>query len=275
MAARFEAVGLVVRQRDVERALDVAQAGRDAAGIVGGAEAGLVRVGVVRVERIAHAHLEAVHRGRAVHDHVVPAHGVGGAEAQAQVGLRVAGVEGVDVGEVVRADGGLASELQRAPGVVGQPDGGLAAEQPAGLSALPVGGVEAAFQLEHGAQAVSEVFGAAQAPTRTGLDAVDHAEFATVVSIAFDFVVADAGVDDTIESYRRFCLSDACKSGDHCGCEQRLFHPGDSCRGVGKTKGTPRSASRLMVFPALIVGHRPRRARLSPCGEPAFPRARR
>ncbi|MNI58724.1 hypothetical protein D3C73_1138490 [compost metagenome] len=191
---------MVVRQRNVQRALHVAQAGGDAARVVGGAEARLVGVRVVRVERVTDPEFKAIHRRRAVHDHVVPAHGVGRAETQAQVGLGIAGVEGVDVGQVVRADRGLAAEVQLAPGVVGQADGGLATEQAARLAALAVGGVKAAFQLEDGAQPIAQIFGSAQAPAGAGLDTVDHAELATAVAVAFDFVVADTGVDDTVES---------------------------------------------------------------------------
>ncbi|CUI89408.1 Uncharacterised protein [Achromobacter kerstersii] len=192
-------VQLVVRQRNVQRALHIAQASGDAARVVGGAEARLISSRVVGVERVADAEFKSVHRRGAVHDHVVPAHGVGRAETQAQVGLGVAGVEGIDVGQVVRADRGLAAEVQLAPGVVGQADGGLAAEQAARLSALAVGGVEPAFQLEDGAQAVAQIFGTTHAPAGAGLDAVDHAELATTVAIALDLVVAEAGVDDTIE----------------------------------------------------------------------------
>src|SRR5690606_39373926 len=110
-------------------------------------------------------------------------------------------------------------ELQGAPAVAGQADGGLAAEQTAVLGAVAIAGIKAAFQLEYGAQTIAQVFGTTQTPARTGLDAVDHAYATATVTIAFDFVVADAGVDDTIESDRRLSLSGACETSQQCSGE--------------------------------------------------------
>ncbi|KAG1530056.1 hypothetical protein G6F50_017574 [Rhizopus delemar] len=61
-------------------------------------------------------------------------------------------------------------------------DGGLAAEQAAALARLAVGRVEAAFQREHGAQAVAQVFRAAQAEAGSVLDAVVHADPGLVIT---------------------------------------------------------------------------------------------
>ncbi|KAG0933558.1 hypothetical protein G6F31_016290 [Rhizopus arrhizus] len=99
-------VQLVIRQRDVHRAVDVAQAGRDGAGVVGGLEAGLRGGGVSRVERVADAELEAAERRGLIHDHVVVAVRVGGAQSHADVSLTEASAERVDRAEVLRRDVG-------------------------------------------------------------------------------------------------------------------------------------------------------------------------
>src|SRR5690606_6356320 len=210
------------RQGNVQRAVDVTQTGGDGARVVGGAVAA-ARV-VVSVERVANAKLEAAVRRGLVHDHVVVANRVGGAQADADVGLGEAGAERVDRAEVLRRDVGLATEVQTAPAVALQTDGGLTTEQAAALGGVTVGGAEAAFQLEHGLQAVTQIFGATQAPARTVLHAVDHAETAAVKTVALDLVVADTGIDDAVQRHRGFCLGHTGETGEQGGSEQSLFH---------------------------------------------------
>src|SRR5690606_26383819 len=170
-------VQLVVRQSDVQRAIHVAQTGGDATDVVGGAEADAIAAGaIINAERVANAELEAAVGRGLVHDHVVPANRVHRAEGHADVGLTEASAERIDRAEVLRGDVGLTTEVQTAPAVALQTDGGLTAEQAAALGGVTVAGVETAFQLEHGLQAVTQIFGATQAPARTVLHAVDHAD---------------------------------------------------------------------------------------------------
>ncbi|MOA16337.1 hypothetical protein D3C78_1365480 [compost metagenome] len=160
-----------------------------------------------------------------VHDHVVVADGVGRAQANADVGLAEAGAERVDRAEVLRRDVGLATEVQLAPAVAGQTDGGLTTEQAAVLSRLAVTRIKARFQLENSAQAVTQIFRTTQTPARTVLDAVDHAETAAIgIASTADLVVAEARVDDAVQGDRRFCLGDTGKTGEQGGSEQSLFH---------------------------------------------------
>ncbi|MNI31786.1 hypothetical protein D3C73_856780 [compost metagenome] len=217
-------VQLVVGGGHVQRAVDVAQAGGDGARVVGGLEAGLRGGGVRRVERVAHAKLEAAERrGRVLH-HVVVADGVGGAEGHAHVGLAVAAAERIDGCQVLRRDVGLTAEFQQAPRIGLQADGGLAAEQAAALARCAVTRIEAAFQREHGAQAVAQIFGAAQAPTRAARHAVGHADLRFVITVALDALVANTGIDQTVQGHRGFSLGHAGDGGEQRGCEQSLFH---------------------------------------------------
>src|SRR3546814_1790691 len=127
--------------------------------------------------------------------------------------------------EVLRGDVGLATEVQTAPAVALQADGGLATEQAATLGRLAVTRIETAFQLEHGLQAVTQIFGATQTPARTILHAVDHAYTAAVkVTRTADLVVADTGIDDAVQRHRGFCLGYTGKTGEQGGSEQSLFH---------------------------------------------------
>src|SRR5690606_32792210 len=140
------------------------------------------------VERVADAKLEAAVRRGLVHDHVVVANGVGSAQSHADVGLAKAGAERIDRAEVLRRDVGLTTEVQTAPAFALQTDRGLTTEQATALSGVAVARVEAAFELEHGLQAVTQIFGATQAPARTVLHAIDHAETAAVKTVALDLV---------------------------------------------------------------------------------------
>ncbi|MNR22313.1 hypothetical protein D3C85_1392600 [compost metagenome] len=151
---------------------------------------------------------------------------VGSAHRNADVSLTEASAERVDRAEVLRRDVGLATEVQLAPAVAGQTDGGLTTEQAAVLSRLAIARIKARFQLENSAQAVTQVFRTTQTPARTVLDAVDHAETATVQSVGTtaDLVVAEARVDDAVQGDRRFCLGDTGKTGEQGGSEQSLFH---------------------------------------------------
>src|SRR5690606_12696687 len=220
-------VQLIVRQSDVQGAVHVAQAGGDATNVVGGTEANAIGVAgvVVNAERVADAELEAAVRRGLVHDHVVVANGVGSAQANADVGLGEAGAERIDRAEVLRRDVGLTTEVQTAPAVALQTDGGLTTEQTAALGGVTVAGAEAAFQLEHGLQAVTQIFGATQAPARTVLHAVDHADAAAAIpAVALDLVVADTGIDDAVQRHRGFCLGHTGETGEQGGSEQSLFH---------------------------------------------------
>src|SRR5690606_24101132 len=99
----------------------------DAANVVGGAGTNAIGVGgsVVNAERVANAELEAAVGRGLVHDHVVPTNGVHGAHAHADVGLAEAGAERIDRAEVLRGDVGLTTEVQTAPAVALQTDGGV------------------------------------------------------------------------------------------------------------------------------------------------------
>lgn len=218
-------------------AVDIAQARGDGAGVLRGAEANLAGrratralidttvLGVIGAERVAQAELETAERRGLVHDHVVVADRVGGAEGSAHVGLAVAGAERIDRAEVLRGDVGLAAKFQQAPRIALQADGGLTAEQAAALARLAVGRVEAAFQREHGAQAVAQVFGAAQAPARTAGHAVGHADLRFLVAvIALDALEAHAGVDQAVQGHRGFSMRHAGQRGEQSGDEQSLFH---------------------------------------------------
>ncbi|CPM73382.1 Uncharacterised protein [Bordetella pertussis] len=92
------------------------------------------------------------------------------------------------------------AELQLAPGAAGQADGGLAAEQAAALFGVAGLVVEAGLESEHGLQAVTEVFGAFQAPPRAAADAAGRADMALLEAVgSLDLFIADARVDQAIQ----------------------------------------------------------------------------
>src|SRR5690606_26856092 len=131
--------------------------------------------------------------------------------------------EGVDAGGV------LATHREGTPVVAGQTHEGLAMELTAGSRAT-VTQVEALFQLEDGAQAVAQIFGALQTETVAVEGAVTQARglggdiSASVVVLVV--LVAVAGIQDTVQRHGRFCLSNASggKAGQQSRSEQRLFH---------------------------------------------------
>ncbi|MOA26492.1 hypothetical protein D3C78_1472890 [compost metagenome] len=100
--------------------------------------------------------------------------------------------------------------------VAAQADRGLAAEQAVALRAVAVIGREAAFQSEDRRQAVAQVFRAAQAKTRTVLDAVVHADPGVVVAAIHATVriggadlaalIGHAQVNDAVQGDGRFRL---------------------------------------------------------------------
>src|SRR5690606_38989088 len=142
----------------------------------------------------------------------------------ADVGLAEAGAERCDRAEVLRGDVGLTTEVQTSPAVALQTDGGLATEQASTLGRRAVTRVETAFQLQQRLQAVTQLAGATQAPARTVLHAVDHADTAAIKTVALDLVVADTGVDDAVQRHRGFCLGHTGETGEQGGSEQSLFH---------------------------------------------------
>ena len=162
-------VEAIVRQGQVDRSVQVLQAGGQHAVVPGGGEVAVVVQRVVRAERITDAELETLQAGRLVQHHVVQAHGVGGAECRAHVRRVVAHRERVDRAEELRRQVGLAAEFQAAPRIAVQAHRGLAAEQAAALQRVAVERAEAGLQVEHGAQAVAQVFAAAQAEARAAL----------------------------------------------------------------------------------------------------------
>ncbi|MNL55556.1 hypothetical protein D3C87_1789790 [compost metagenome] len=76
----------------------------------------------------------------------------------------------------------MAAQFQQTKLVAVQAHRGLAAEQAVTLRAVAVVSRKAAFQREDRRQAVAQVFRAAQAKTRTVLDAVVHADPGVVVA---------------------------------------------------------------------------------------------
>ncbi|MNQ93541.1 hypothetical protein D3C85_1090130 [compost metagenome] len=169
--------------------------------------------GVVRAERVADARLETAHAGGLVQDHVVQAHRVGAAERGAHVGGVVADRERVDRTKVLRGQVGLAAEFQAAPGIAVQAHGGLTAEQAVALQRLAVHGAEPAFQGEHGAQAVAQILGAAQAEARAAAHALHAAEAALRLAVEFHVLVADTGIDQAVQRHGVGGLRSAGKTG--------------------------------------------------------------
>src|SRR3546814_390161 len=133
------------------------------------------------------------------------------------------------VAKVFGRDVGLTTQVQTAPAVALQTDGQVTTEQTATLCRFTSRAVVAAFQLENSLQAVAQIFSAFQAPAAAGLNAIGEADFLGFNVIAsgifgFNFVVADTGIDNTVEGDRCFCLSNAEKADGESSSEQSLFH---------------------------------------------------
>src|SRR3546814_12935358 len=98
--------------------------------------------------------------------------------------------------------------------------------------------VVTAFQLEHSAQTIAQIFSTFQAPTTTGLNAIDETQFLGInicstsrtlsanlgTIIRFNFVVTDTGIDNAVKGNRCFCLSNAEETDGESSSEQSLFH---------------------------------------------------
>ncbi len=96
----------------------------------------------------------------------------------------------------------LAAEFQTTPVVAIQANGSLTTEQAAVLLRIAVQRAEASFQVEHGAQAVTQVFHTAHTKARTAAHALNSAETALLVAVEFNLLVTDTGVDQTVQSDR-------------------------------------------------------------------------
>src|SRR5690606_20123954 len=148
----------VVRQSNSQGAVCVAKTGRDGT-LVGVISARFFPLlAAVNVERVADAELEAREVRGLIHDHVVIANRVHSGESCAHVGLSKAQTERIDGAEVLRANVGLTTEVQLTPSVASQTQSGLTTEQAVTLSVFAGTQIEAAFQLEHSAQAVAQIF---------------------------------------------------------------------------------------------------------------------
>src|SRR5690606_15261027 len=90
--------------------------------------------------------------------------------------------------------------------------------------------VDMGFQLEDGAQAVAQIFGALQTPAAAVEGAVTQTRGlggdVSITTIELVVLVAVAGIQDTVQRHGRFCLSNASggKAGQQSSSEQSLFH---------------------------------------------------
>src|SRR5690606_1545350 len=180
-------------------------------------------------ERVVQAQLEARELGRLVHDHVVVADAVDGAEGRPDRSLAPVGAEGAgNARQVLAGDSRLAAEIKLATGRGLQADGCLATEHAVALRAIAQ--VEAVFKNEHSLKAFAQIFGALQAPAVAAHDAIGHAGIAALEAFAgcgvgaLELLVANTAVDATVQGYRGFGLSGADKAGDQSSNEQTLFH---------------------------------------------------
>src|SRR5690606_19028485 len=113
-------------QSSTDGAVCIAQAGRDALVVVFVDTVNIPILGAVGIEGVTNAELEAREVGGLIHDHVVPTDGVSRTEGSADVGLAEAGAEGAGyVSKVLGRDVGLAAQIQTAPAVALQADGGM------------------------------------------------------------------------------------------------------------------------------------------------------
>src|SRR5690606_38887759 len=129
----------------------------------------------VVVEAVASHGLEAAEVGAQVGHGVVDTVGADAVEGLTDAGLAEAGAERGDEAKHLRLRGFLATEADFTE-AARQASPGFATEHAATLAATAVVDVEAAFQLEVGAQATAQVFRTTQAPARTRLQAAFHAQ---------------------------------------------------------------------------------------------------
>src|SRR5690606_18881758 len=130
-----------------------------------------------------------------------------------------------DAGEVLGSDVGLTAQIQAAPCIALQTEGGLTAEQAFVLTVVTVTEIEARLDLEDGLQAVTQVFGPLQTPAVAGLNTVDHAGLLGInAARTFNLLVANTAVQNTVQGHGRFCLSNAGKAKRKSSSEQSLFH---------------------------------------------------
>src|SRR5690606_25761875 len=163
----------IIRQSHSQRAVSVTQtSGPGLAVQVIVVETALVGVPVLRtvsVERVANTKLEAREIRGLVHDHVVETGGVSCRERGTHVGLVEAQTERIDSAEVLGSDVGLTAEVDLTPGVATQTERSVTTEQATALSGVTGVETEATFELEHGLQAVTQIFSALQTPAVTRL----------------------------------------------------------------------------------------------------------
>src|SRR5690606_32116045 len=222
---------LLVRQSNRQRTVAVADTGGDTTTVAVGFVQVVYAVDVKRgtlsavgVEGVTNTELEAGEVRGLVHDHVVPTDGVNRTEGGTDVGLAETLSERIDGAEVLGADVGLTTDVELTPGVATQAEGGVTTEQTTTLLLVTGAEVEAAFDLENSLQAVTHIFGAAQAPAVAGLNAIDHASLAGLEAVTLDLLVADTTVQDTVQGHGRFCLSNAGEAERKTSSEQSLFH---------------------------------------------------
>ena len=170
-----------------------------------------------------------------VHDHVVVTNGVSGCECATDVSLVKAAAERIsNSAQVLGSDVGLTTEVQLTPAVTSQTQSGLTTEQTTTLSRVTSTQIKAAFQNEHSAQAITQIFGTLQAPTVAGLNTIDQTSTLGVDSIrvgrltvtlaTLNFLVTDTSVQNAVQGDRRFCVCDASEAGHQSSSEQSLFH---------------------------------------------------
>src|SRR5690606_22115868 len=191
------------------------------------------RLSAVSIERVTDAKLEASEVRGLVHDHVIVANSVHSSEGRAHVGLIEAQTERINGTEVLGTDVGLTTEVQLTPSIASQTQSSLTTEQTITLTMSTTTQIEAAFQLEHSAQAVAQIFSTFQTPAIAGLNAVDHANalavdafvgFTSAAGAAANFLITNTTVQDTVQGNRRFCLSNTEEADGESSSEQSLFH---------------------------------------------------
>src|SRR5690606_3279572 len=95
--------------------------------------------------------------------------------------------------------------------------------------------VKAAFQNEHSAQAIAQIFGTLQTPAVAGLNTIDQTgtllrEITSVNVrqvqgfVVLQLLVTNTSVQNTVQGDRRFCVCDASEAGHQSSSEQSLFH---------------------------------------------------
>src|SRR5690606_28218888 len=150
---------LIIGQSNTQGAVHVAQTGSDTLVV------GIVETVVVKgltsggVEGVTNAELEAGEVRGLVHDHVAPACGRSSAEGVGHASLAECVSKRVgDASEVLGSDVGLTTEVQTAPCVALQTQGGVTTEQTIALARVAVTQRETGFDLENSLQTVAQVF---------------------------------------------------------------------------------------------------------------------